>query len=262
VRESDGMPTRSNFRQDALALSPVVGASSCFGRRGASISMPCELNRFPYYGTDAVDRRGVWRWKRCARIDSQLMMRKLRRLLEAVAMTSRLNLIVLGKQGAGKGTQSAVLCEKYAIRTSRPVDILRNAVKAGSELGKEGRLDPRRPGDLVSDDIVNQLVEERFKEGRRAARRVARRLSAHDRPSRGARSQCSADDGIQALHSTWTWPIELVTPAALVADESVRSAARPIATVTSKRSRARCSNCGGDVIQRTDDYPEVDPHPD
>ena len=43
---------------------------------------------------------------------------------------SRLNLIILGKQGAGKGTQSTVLCEKFGIPHVSTGDILRNAVKA------------------------------------------------------------------------------------------------------------------------------------
>ena len=78
-------------------------------------------------------------------------------------MTSRLNLIVLGKQGAGKGTQSTVLSEKYGIPHVSTGDMLRNAVKMENELGKKvaSILDA---GELVSDEIVNQLVEERFKQ--------------------------------------------------------------------------------------------------
>jgi adenylate kinase len=78
-------------------------------------------------------------------------------------MSQRLNLIVLGKQGAGKGTQSTVLAEKYGVPHVSTGDILRNAVAAGSELGKQVE-SILHAGDLVSDDLVNQLIRERFKE--------------------------------------------------------------------------------------------------
>jgi len=48
-----------------------------------------------------------------------------------------LNLVVLGKQGAGKGTQCKRLAEIYAIPHVSTGDILRAAVKAGSPLGHE-----------------------------------------------------------------------------------------------------------------------------
>ena len=47
-------------------------------------------------------------------------------------MSPRLNLVVLGKQGAGKGTQCNGLAEKYGVPHVSTGDILRAAVKAGS----------------------------------------------------------------------------------------------------------------------------------
>src|SRR6202050_5457084 len=78
-------------------------------------------------------------------------------------MSPRLNLIILGKQGAGKGTQSTVLSEKLGIPHVSTGDILRNAVKAENELGKKVA-SILEAGDLVSDDIVNELVRRRFQE--------------------------------------------------------------------------------------------------
>src|ERR1700689_4513487 len=76
-------------------------------------------------------------------------------------MTAQLNLVVLGKQGAGKGTQSQGLCDRYVLAHISTGDILRAAVAAGTPLGQEVKsiLDA---GELVSDDLVNKLVEDRL----------------------------------------------------------------------------------------------------
>jgi adenylate kinase len=78
-------------------------------------------------------------------------------------MAPRLNLIILGKQGAGKGTQSTALSEKFGIPHVSTGDILRNAVKAENELGQKVA-SILEAGELVSDDIVNELVRQRFQE--------------------------------------------------------------------------------------------------
>jgi adenylate kinase len=52
-------------------------------------------------------------------------------------MTGKLNLVVLGKQGAGKGTQSQGLCERYGLAHISTGDILRAAVAAGTPIGLE-----------------------------------------------------------------------------------------------------------------------------
>ena len=76
-------------------------------------------------------------------------------------MSARLNLVVLGKQGAGKGTQCKRLVDDYVIPQISTGDILRAAVKAGTPLGKEvaGVLES---GGLVSDELVNKLVLDRM----------------------------------------------------------------------------------------------------
>src|SRR5665213_960148 len=78
-------------------------------------------------------------------------------------MTGQLNLVVLGKQGAGKGTQSQRLCELHGLAHISTGDMLRAAVAAGTPLGREVQsvLDA---GQLVSDELVNQLVADRFQE--------------------------------------------------------------------------------------------------
>jgi adenylate kinase len=72
-----------------------------------------------------------------------------------------MRLILLGAPGAGKGTQAAFICKKFAIPQISTGDMLRAAVKAGTEMGLAAKkiMDT---GGLVSDDIIIGLVKERI----------------------------------------------------------------------------------------------------
>ena len=72
-----------------------------------------------------------------------------------------MRLILLGAPGAGKGTQAQFICEKFAIPQISTGDMLRTAVKAGTELGIAAKkiMDA---GGLVSDDIIIGLVKDRL----------------------------------------------------------------------------------------------------
>jgi adenylate kinase len=74
-----------------------------------------------------------------------------------------MRLILLGGPGAGKGTQANLIKENYQIPQISTGDMLRAAVKAGTELGREakGYMDS---GGLVPDDVIIGLVKERIKE--------------------------------------------------------------------------------------------------
>jgi adenylate kinase len=75
-----------------------------------------------------------------------------------------MRLILLGAPGAGKGTQANYIKEKFNIPQISTGDMLRAAIKAGTELGMAAKK-VMDAGQLVSDDIIIGLVKERLKEG-------------------------------------------------------------------------------------------------
>ena len=168
-------------------------------------------------------------------------------------MTARLNLVVLGKQGAGKGTQCKRLAATYAVPHVSTGDILRAAVKADSPLGREVAA-VLEAGALVSDDQVIKLVEARFKEPD-AARGALLDGFPRTLAQAEALERILGDDGVK-LCIDLEVPIDLVT-----ARLSSRRVCQECGSIYSDSDVAAisgtCEKCGGDVIQRADDRPDA-----
>lgn len=73
-----------------------------------------------------------------------------------------MKLVLLGPPGAGKGTQSVVLSKEYGIPHISTGDILREAVKGGTQLGIKAKAFMDK-GELVPDEVVTGIVVERLK---------------------------------------------------------------------------------------------------
>ena len=74
-----------------------------------------------------------------------------------------MNLILLGAPGAGKGTQAEKICEKYNIPAVSTGNIIREALKNGTDMGLKAKsyIDA---GKLVPDDVVIGIIKERLAE--------------------------------------------------------------------------------------------------
>ena len=70
-------------------------------------------------------------------------------------------LILFGKPGSGKGTQGALLKERFNVPHISTGDIFREAIKTGTPLGTQAKAFMDR-GELVTDDIVTGIVKERI----------------------------------------------------------------------------------------------------
>ena len=74
-----------------------------------------------------------------------------------------MNLLLLGPQGSGKGTQAARISAEYGIPHVSTGDMFRAALAADSELGR--RIKPMyEAGELIPDDLTVELIEERLAE--------------------------------------------------------------------------------------------------
>ena len=72
-----------------------------------------------------------------------------------------MNLILLGAPGAGKGTQAEIICEKLSIPTISTGNIIREAMKNGTEMGKKAKVYVEE-GNLVPDEVVIGIIKERL----------------------------------------------------------------------------------------------------
>lgn len=75
-----------------------------------------------------------------------------------------MKLILLGAPGAGKGTQAEIISEKYNIPTISTGNIIRAALKNGTEMGLKAKAYTEQ-GKLVPDDVVIGIIRERLAQG-------------------------------------------------------------------------------------------------
>lgn len=164
-------------------------------------------------------------------------------------------LVILGKQGAGKGTQCARLARHYVVPHISTGDMLRAAARSHSEFGKraKGYIDA---GELVPDDVMIGLVNERLEYEDTSARGFI--LDGFPRTTAQAEALEEFLDGDRPLDLAID--IELPTEAA-VERLAMRRVCNVCGAIYSTRQPPHlnwtCDFCGGEVVQRDDDQPEA-----
>ena len=162
-------------------------------------------------------------------------------------------LVILGKQGAGKGTQCVQLSRHYVVPHISTGDMLRGAMKAGTPMGTAAKAFVDA-GNLVPDEVVIGIVDERLAE--RDARSRGFILDGFPRTTKQAEA---LEQMLAPMRLDVVIDLEVDTGRVLarLASRRVCSSCGHNYSVQSPPAfRWRCDHCGGDVIQREDDREE------
>lgn len=163
-----------------------------------------------------------------------------------------MKLILLGAPGAGKGTQAEKICEKLNIPTISTGNIIRAALKNGTEMGLKAKA-YMEAGQLVPDEVVIGIIKDRLKDDD-----CKNGFILDGFPRTIPQAQALVDMGIDIDKV-----IDIEVP-----DEKI------IARMSGRRVCSKCANsyhmeykkpkvegvcdaCGGELVQRKDDAPET-----
>lgn len=163
--------------------------------------------------------------------------------------------MILGKQGAGKGTQCARLARHYVVPHISTGDMLRAAARSRTEFGRKAK-EFMDAGELVPDEVMIGLVQERLDYEDTSSRGFI--LDGFPRTDGQAEALAEFLGNDRALDLAID--IELPTEAALK-----RLASRRVCIVCGAIYSAdqpphfnwSCDFCGGEVVQREDDQPDA-----
>jgi adenylate kinase len=169
-----------------------------------------------------------------------------------------MRLILLGPPGCGKGTQAALISQRHNLEHIGTGDLLRAAIASKTAAGL--RAQPYVvSGNLVPDDLVNEIIAERFERPDRPKRFV---LDGYPRTL----GQAKALDGLIGRHKLGLTAVVLL---AVSDEEIVRrlsgrwSCPQPgcMATYHTRRNPPKvpgiCDRCGSKLVQREDDKEET-----
>ena len=160
-------------------------------------------------------------------------------------------LVILGKQGAGKGTQCPLLAARYGVPHVATGDMLRAAVKSGTELGAQVKklMDE---GHLVPDDLITEVVRHRLSEPDCAHGAI---LDGYPRTE----VQATALEDIAGARGIARCIVLDVPTDVVIERLSARRICSNCGTVYAWDAPEVCTNCGatGTMVQRLDDVAEV-----
>jgi adenylate kinase len=163
-----------------------------------------------------------------------------------------MKLILLGAPGAGKGTQAEKIVEKYGIPAVSTGNIIRAALKAGTEMGLKAKsfMDA---GQLVPDDVVIGIIKDRLKE-----KDCENGFILDGFPRTIPQAQALEDMGVDIDKVLdIEVPDEKIT--ARMSGRRVCSKCANSYHLLYKKPKTEgvCDACGGELIQRKDDAPET-----
>ena len=157
--------------------------------------------------------------------------------------------MILGKQGAGKGTQAERLARYFEVPRVSTGDMFRAAVEAGTESGLQAK-HYMEQGELVPDDIVITIVQDRLDEQDAMEGFV---LDGFPRTAEQAKALDSVlgERGVDLV-------VELQVPTEVVlrrleARRVCVNCGAPYSPQHPPKEDGVCDNCGGKVVQRQDD---------
>ena len=163
-----------------------------------------------------------------------------------------MNLILLGAPGAGKGTQAELLMEKLSIPGISTGNMLREAIKNGTELGKKVK-SYMDGGLLVPDELIMGIVAERVAEPD-----CANGFMLDGVPRTLAQAEALDAAGVRIDHVV-SIEIEDSVIEGRMTGRRVCSACGASYHVVANPPKAEgvCDSCGGELIIRKDDAPET-----
>ena len=164
-------------------------------------------------------------------------------------------LVMLGRQGAGKGTQCVRLSRHFVVPHISTGDMLRASVKAGTEVGRRAK-DYMDRGELLPDEVMVEVVDHQLNRSDTTHRGFI--LDGFPRTV----AQAEALAGIVQASGGLDVVIDLDVPEAIVLD---RLASRRVCVDCGANYSVSqppkngwvCDECGGDVVQRADDTPDA-----
>ena len=166
-----------------------------------------------------------------------------------------INLVVLGAPGAGKGTQAVEFAQRHEMLKISTGDILRDAVRSGTELGHRAKA-TMDAGGLVDDQLMIAIVRERLSRADAAGGFV---LDGFPRTV----AQATALDEIMAGQGALI-VVDIAVPDDALVERLARRRvcaqcgnATRIAAAEAGGAMPRCEKCGGELVLRSDDAEAV-----
>ena len=163
-----------------------------------------------------------------------------------------MKLIFLGAPGAGKGTQAEVVSERLSIPTISTGNIIRAAIKDGTEMGKKAK-DFIEKGALVPDEVVIGIIKDRLKEDD-----CKNGFILDGFPRTVPQAEALDEMGIEIDRV-----IDIEVPdekiAARMSGRRVCQGCGASYHLLYKKPEKEgvCNSCGGELVQRKDDHPDT-----